>query len=350
MNLGSLDTEGHFASGSCFRSRIDACGHVSAIDGEVQEYLCAEQLIDLDLCLDRGVALCDKLRIIIQVLRTDPEDNRLSDISAIHNLLRLLNRKMNLSCCAKVKIAVRKNFCIKEVHLRRSDESCREQVRRLVVQILRRIDLLHNTILHDDDSGTKGHSLRLVMRDIDDGCTQSLMQLGDLGSHLDTKLCIQVGERLIHQEDLRVTDNCTSHCDTLSLSAGKSLRLSVKQLLKVKDLCSISDLSVDLILRHLSQLQRECHVVINGHMRIQSIALEDHCDITILRLDIVHDLAVDLQRTGRDFLKPCNHTKRRRLSASGWSDEDDKFLVGDIKIKILHSLEPVRINLVDMLK
>ena len=92
MNLGSLDTEGHFASGSCFRSRIDARGHVCAIDGEIQEYLCAEQLIDLDLCLDRRIALCNKLRIIIQVLRTDTEDNRLSDISTIYNLLRLLSR------------------------------------------------------------------------------------------------------------------------------------------------------------------------------------------------------------------------------------------------------------------
>ena len=142
------------------------------------------------------------------------------------------------------------------------------------------------------------------------------MQLGDLGTHLDTKLCIQVGQRFVHEQDLRVTDNGTSHGNTLSLAAGKSLRLAVKQFIKVKDLGCFINLFLDLILRNLAKLQSESHVVKYGHMRIQSVVLEDHGDIAVFRLDIVHDLVVNLQGSGRDVLKSCDHTKGCGFSAA----------------------------------
>ena len=170
-------------------------------------------------------------------------------------------------------------------------------------------DLLNHAILHDDDSGAQGHSLCLVMGDIDDRDAESAVQLCDLSSHLNTELCIQVGQRLIHQEYLGVTDNCTAHGDTLSLTAGKSLRLAVKQLLQIKDLGGLADLLVDLILRHLAELKAECHVIIHGHVRIQSVVLEDHGDISVLGLDIVHHLAIDLEGSGCDILQTCDHTK-----------------------------------------
>ena len=126
------------------------------------------------------------------MLRTNTHDDGLSYISAVNQLLALLCRKSNLAGLSKIQASIRKNLGIQEVHLRRSDESCGEQVRRLVVQILRGVDLHDNAVLHNDDSGTKRHSLGLVMRNIDDRCAQSLMQLGDLGSHLNTELRVQV--------------------------------------------------------------------------------------------------------------------------------------------------------------
>ena len=45
---------------------------------------------------------------------------------------------------------------------------------------------------------------------------------------------------------------------------------------------------VDLVLWCLSQFQTECHVIVYGHMRIQSVVLEYHCDISVLRLNVVH--------------------------------------------------------------
>ena len=215
--------------------------------------------------------------------------------------------------------------------------------------MLRGIDLLNDTVLHNDDSGTKGHSLCLVMGDVDDGGAQSLVKFRDLCSHLDTKLCVQVGKRLIHKEYLRVTDDRAAHSDTLSLTTGKSLRLTIKQVCEVKNSCRFLNCLVDLILRNLAQLKTECHIIINGHVRIQSVVLENHRDISVLGLYIIHYLAVDHESTGGDVFQTRDHTKGCGLSASGRTYEDDEFLVGDFHVEVLDCLITVGINFANIL-
>ena len=97
-------------------------------------------------------------------------------LRAIENV-RILGRsfqcvRTNLEVCT---VTIFNNSNIDEVHLRRTDEACNEQVDRVIVQSLRSIYLLNNTILHNNDSGTQSHSLGLVMCNVDDGCFQSLM-------------------------------------------------------------------------------------------------------------------------------------------------------------------------------
>ena len=100
---------------------------------------------------------------------------------------------------------------------------------------MRRIDLLNEAVLHNNDSVTHGHSLGLVMSYVDEGGAQLLMELGELGSHLCTELSVQVGQRLVKQEYLRLTDDSTAQRNTLSLTTGQSLRLSVEQVGDVED-------------------------------------------------------------------------------------------------------------------
>ena len=69
-------------------------------------------------------------------------------------------------------------------------------------------------------------------------------------------------------------------------------------------------------------------------MRIKRIVLENHCDISILRSDVVHQLIVYVKLTFGYFFKTRNHTKRGGLSTAGRSNENDKFLIGNIKVKI----------------
>ena len=136
------------------------------------------------------------------------------------------------------------------------------------------------------------------MGNVDNGGLQSLVKLGNLNTHLTSQLCIQVGQRLVHQEYLGAADNGTSHGNTLSLAAGKSLRLTVQQMLQVENLGCVMHFLVNLILWCFSQLQSERHVVIYGHMWIQSIVLEYHGDISVLWFNVINQLIVDVEFTG----------------------------------------------------
>ena len=105
---------------------------------------------------------------------------------------------------------------------------------------------------------------------------------------------VAMGRSIVHKEYLRITYDSTSHSNTLSLTTGKSLRFTIKKFLKVKDSCSFTNCFINLIFRNFTKLQSECHVIIYGHMRIQSVVLEYHCDITVFWLYIVHNFIANL--------------------------------------------------------
>ena len=92
--------------------------------------------------------------------------------------------------------------------------------------------------------------------------------------------------------------------------------------------------AVDLIFGHLFEVQPECDVFINSHMRIERVVLEYHRDVAVFGSNVVDHPVTDIQFALADILKPCNHTQRCGLSASGRADEDHELLVLDLKVQI----------------
>jgi hypothetical protein len=54
----------------------------------------------------------------------------------------------------------------------------------------------------------------------------------DLGAHLDPQLRIEVRERLVHQERLRLADDRAAHRDALPLAARERARLLLQHLVE----------------------------------------------------------------------------------------------------------------------
>ena len=140
-----------------------------------------------------------------------------------------------------------------EVHLRRADEARDEQVLRMVEDLLRGADLLDEAVAHDDDAVAERHGLRLVVGDVDECGVDAGAELDDLSAHLVTELGVEVGQRLVHQQDLRIADDGAADGDTLALAAGQGLRLPAQVLGDIQNLCSLLDLLVDLVLGNLFQ-------------------------------------------------------------------------------------------------
>ena len=220
-------------------SRSNTGGDAGAKSVEVQECLVTHQFGNFNVCLDATVNISlDIFRLVMYVFRTDAENNFLADVVLKLTLAVLGDRELD-GVVAKQSVnmvASLLEFDVDEVHLRRSDEAGNEHVAGLVIQELRSIDLLNDTVLHNDDLIAQRHSLCLVMCNIDECGTQSQMELGNLGTHLSTELSVEVGKRLVEKEDLRLTNDSTTHSNTLTLTAGESLRLSVEQVADVEQL------------------------------------------------------------------------------------------------------------------
>ncbi len=79
-------------------------------------------------------------------------------------------------------------------------------------------------------------------------------------------------------------------------------------------------------------------------MRIQSVVLEYHRDVSVLRLHVIYNPVANLQFAGRDVLKTRDHTECSRLTTTRRSYEDDELFVSNLEIKILNCLESIGVN------
>ncbi len=84
-----------------------------------------------------------------------------------------------------------------------------------------------------------------------------------------------------------------------------------------------------------------------GHRRV---ILEHHCDVAVFRFDIVDDLVADPHLAVGDLLEPSDHSKRSRLAATRWPDEDQELAIFDIKTQVMNCLVPVFVDLVDLVE
>ncbi len=112
----------------------------------------------------------------------------------------------------------------------RADEAGDELVDRLVVEHLRRIDLLQVAVAHDCDPIAHRHRLDLVVGDVDRRHAEAALQLMDLRAHLHPQLGVEVRQRLVHQERMGLADDRAPHRHSLALAAGQRSRLPLEEL------------------------------------------------------------------------------------------------------------------------
>jgi hypothetical protein len=110
---------------------------------------------------------------------------------------------------------------LEQVHRRRAHEIGYARASRRVVDLVRGAHLLQLSILENGDLCRERHRLDLVVRDVDDCRARLLMQALDFDAHVDAKLGVEVRERLIEQEHLGLSHQCTAHGDALSLATRK---------------------------------------------------------------------------------------------------------------------------------
>ena len=136
-----------------------------------------------------------------------------------------------------------------EVDGRITDEISGEEIRRAVVDLERCVVLLEDTVVDEADLRREGHRFHLIMGDIDEGRAGLEVKPLKLVTHLETKLRIEVTERLIHEEHLWLRCECTGDGDTLLLTAGKLCRITIHEHTDLYDTGNLTYTAVDLFVR-----------------------------------------------------------------------------------------------------
>ena len=76
-----------------------------------------------------------------------------------------------------------------------------------------------------------GHRFRLIVSHIDEGQAGILVKFRDFLAHLDPQLGIEIGQGLIHQEELGMAYESPAKRNSLTLSAGQFSRAPVQEMI-----------------------------------------------------------------------------------------------------------------------
>ena len=226
---------------------------------------------------------------VVERLGPDPDDH----VLARARVQRRPRRPAARSRCAPSQhgepVVARLEPAAHEVHRRRADERRHEQVRGPVVERLRRVDLLQPPVAHDRDAVAHRHRLDLVVRDVEHRRAQLLVQPRDVGAHLDAQLGVEVGERLVHQERLRGRARSRGRARRAGAArpraraaggaAARRSRAGRRRRPRARG-------------SRASPPPPSCSAkpmfVLDAHVRVERVALEDHRDVAVARRDVGH--------------------------------------------------------------
>ena len=95
------------------------------------------------------------------------------------------------------------------------------------------------------------------------------------------------------------------------------------------------DLGRPLLLVDAALAERELNVLRHRQVRVQRVALEDHGDVAVLGVDVVHDALADGDSAARELLQAGHHAQRGRLAAARRAEEHEELAVGDVQRQVI---------------
>ena len=199
--------------------------------------------------------------------------------------------------------------------------------------------LLDSAVAQQHDAVGHGHGFDLVVRDVDHGPAQFLVQPLDLAAHLVAQLGVQVRQRLVEQVQAGVAHDGAADRHALQLAARQLARVALEQVVDGEHLRRPVDLGGDLLLRRSSRAQAEGDVVVHVHVRVQRVVLEHHRDVAPVRRLVVDRFAADLDGAGVGVLQPGDGPQQRALAAAGLAHQHGELARRNLQVDALYGVD-----------
>ena len=211
--------------------------------------------------------------------------------------------------------------------VRRADEVGHERIARAAVDVVRRSDLRDQPVAHHDDAVRHRECLFEIVGDVDRGHAEPVLQLAQFDAHVGAQLGVEVRERLVEQQDLRLEHEGARQRDALLLPAGELRGSALRERAHLHHAERVRDLLGDLLLALAPDAQAVRDVLEHRHVRPDRVGLEHHREAALLGRD-VHALrrridggAADADLARARLLQPRDGAQRRGLAAAGRTEQ-----------------------------
>ena len=201
-------------------------------------------------------------------------------------------------------------------------------------------DLLDDAQVHHRDPVREAECLDLVVGDENDGDPGLPLQQLDFQPHLFPKLGVEIAEGLVQQEHGGLVDERSSESDSLLLSTAEHRGRPLLQAGKSHQFQCPGHTFLDRAALLASDFQWESDVVLNGHVRPDSVGLEHHPHVAAVRRHGVaprgvnDDPVLKEQLALVNRLKTCNHPERGGLSTSARAQQGEHLSVENVQTDV----------------
>ena len=158
------------------------------------------------------------------------------------------------------------------------------------------------------------------------------MQPLDLGAHVDAQLGVEIGERLVEEEDLGIAHQGAAHGDALALAARELGGPPVQQMADLQHLGDPRDRRIALRLGHAAHLHAEGDIPGDRHVGIERVGLEHHGDVALGGMQLVDPPPGDADLPAGHRLEPGDGVEQGRLAAARGADEDEEAALLDLEV------------------
>ncbi len=231
--------------------------------------------------------------------------------------------------------------------VRGADELRHELVGRLHVDLAGLAELDHRAGLHDGDVRGQRERLDLVVGDVDRGDAELALQPLELVPQVLAQLGVEVGQRLVEQQQRRLDDQRAGQREALLLAAGELGGLPVDLGGELHGLQHALDALPDLLLRRpvgaLADLQREGDVVEHGHVRPDRVGLEHHAQAALVGRHVhvpavargEQDAVTDGDAAAVRLLQAGDGAQRRGLAAARGAEQGEQLALLDLEADVV---------------
>ena len=199
---------------------------------------------------------------------------------------------------------------------------------------------LHDAALaHDGDFVGQRQGLTLVVGDIDRGEAEIALHTLEFKAHRLAQLGIEVRQRLVEQQKLRLHDQCAGERQALLLAAGQLGGVASDIVRELYGREHPHHLFLNLLAARplFADLERKRGILVDVHVRPNRVGLKHHPEIAPVRRNEnsfcggKYHAATGIDRSGFRALQPGDRTERGGLAATARAKERKQLAIRHVE-------------------